>query len=183
MKKLKSVKNKFKGGRTLGIRQAQIQDINEIMNLIKAAIIDMQLQGIDQWDQSYPNQEIIVDDINESTLYVFTEKDNIKAIIVLNEFQNEEYNRIQWQYKEAPLVVHRLCVHPQFQGNGIAKKLLTFAENYARENGYESIRLDTFTLNKGAVHLYEANHYEKRGIVHFPKGKFYCFEKRVVPLL
>jgi len=76
------------------------------------------------------------------------------------------------------LAVHRLCVNPVFQGQGVGKKLMRFAVHYARENKYSSIRLDAFTNNPVSVGLYDSLGYQRRGNVSFVPGKIsYCYEK------
>ncbi len=162
------------------IRKAGIQELNFIMNIIKDAIIDMESKEIYQWDDMYPNREIIGQDISEGTLYESVENKIINGIIVLNEDQAKEYEDLNWKYFSGKqLVIHRLCVDPKYQEMGIAKSLINFAENFARDNNYKSIRLDAFIKNKVANKLYEKVGYEKVGIVDFRKGEFYCFEKRL----
>jgi ribosomal protein S18 acetylase RimI-like enzyme len=76
------------------------------------------------------------------------------------------------------LAVHRLCVNPAFQGQGIGRKLMLFAEDYARKNKYTSIRLDAFAKNPISVGLYESLAFQRRGFVSFLPGSIsYCFEK------
>ena len=160
------------------IIKAIIKDTDEILNLIRSSSIKMYQEGIDQWDEIYPNKEIILNDIKNKELYVYKENAIILGIIVLNTFQDEEYKEIDWKYKDkTPLVIHRLCIHPNSQGKGLAKKLLSFAENYAINNNYQTIRLDCFTKNKTATNLYIKNGYIIRGKVNFRKGQFYCLEK------
>ncbi|WP_394706895.1 GNAT family N-acetyltransferase [Marispirochaeta sp.] len=77
--------------------------------------------------------------------------------------------------------VRRLAVHPAYQGGGIAGKLTTFAESYAADNGYTAIRLDTFSGNPIALHLYRKKGYSEAGTVRFRKGSFVVFEKKVMP--
>lgn len=161
------------------IRRGEIKDVKVIMNIIKTAITDMELKGIDQWDNIYPNEELIVNDINEENLYVCDDGINIQGIIVLNEEQDRQYESLKWEYTGRNVVIHRLCVDPKHQGKGIAKTLIQYAEKYGKENNYESIRLDAFIKNEGACKLYEKSGYNKVGIVNFRKGEFYCFEKGV----
>ena len=46
-------------------------------------------------------------------------------------------------------------------------------------NKDEAIRLDSFINNPNACRLYLKNGYEKRGIVNFRKGQFWCMEKKL----
>lgn len=159
------------------IRKAVKQEAKFIMDLIKRAVRDMIDKGIEQWDDIYPNMEVISRDIDESSLYVYDDS-GIKGIIVLNEYQDKEYEDVEWEEQHGrPMVIHRLCIDPDYQGTGIARRFLDFAEEHARERGYDSIRLDAFVHNPRACRLYEGKGYRKRGIVTFRKGEFYCYEK------
>jgi len=160
------------------IRKGKIDDIEGIIGIFEAAVIDMEAEGIYQWDSIYPNVEVIANDIREGNLYVWDDESVVKGLIVLNEDEEEEYKRIKWQFNSGKhLVIHRLCVHPKYKGRGIAKLLITFGEQLAKENKYEAIRLDAFIPNERACRMYENAGYAKIGIVTFRKGKFNCYEK------
>jgi len=162
------------------IKRGKIEDVNTIMEIIKEAVIDMEAQEIFQWDHIYPNKEVINKDIFEGNLYTYCEENITKGFIVLNEFQDKEYETIKWKndtYKN--LIIHRLCVNPKFKGRGIATELIKHAEEFGKDNKYEAIRLDSFINNSNACRLYLKNGYEQRGIVTFRKGQFWCMEKKL----
>ncbi|MHB8066140.1 MAG: GNAT family N-acetyltransferase [Ruminiclostridium sp.] len=162
------------------IRKGRTEDIEQIIDIIKAAIIDMESEGIYQWDNLYPNVEVITNDIYEKNLYAYIDENIIKGFVALNEFQDREYNSVQWKYATGKmLIIHRLCINPKYKGNGIATAIIQYAEKFGKDNNYEAIRLDAFIKNNNACKLYEKNSYEKRGIVTFRKGDFYCFEKKL----
>jgi len=152
-------------------------EIDAVMSLIKSAIQEMEKNGIFQWDDFYHDRNTVLADINSGNLYALKTDALVAGIIALNENQSPEYRSISWSDGGHPLVVHRLCIIPSMQGRGLAKYLMKFAEDYARNNNYSSIRLDAFTNNKRAVGLYDSLNYHRRGIVRFRKGDFYCFEK------
>jgi ribosomal protein S18 acetylase RimI-like enzyme len=155
------------------------QEIDSIMALIKAAIEKMHKAGIEQWGDYYPTKEVFLLDIADNALYAARIDSIIAGIVVLNEKQSPEYGSIDWADKQGKvLAVHRLCVSPVFQGQGIGRKLMNFAENYGRDNKYNSIRLDAFAKNPISVGLYESLGYQRRGFVTFRPGSIsYCFEK------
>jgi GNAT superfamily N-acetyltransferase len=72
-------------------------------------------------------------------------------------------------------------VEPRLQGTGIARQLMRFAEAWAREHGYEAVRLDAFAANPRALSLYRGLGYREAGGASFRKGAFRCFEKRLEP--
>lgn len=162
------------------IRKGHAEELHAIVALVKKAIADMENSEIHQWDDVYPDRTVLEDDLRQDSLYVLAEDTRIKGIIVLNEVQAEEYAALRWQDTHGnPMVIHRLCVSPLYKRQGIATKLLRFAETAGTKQGYSSIRLDAFTQNPGACRLYEHNGYEKRGIIRLRMGDFWCFEKEL----
>jgi ribosomal protein S18 acetylase RimI-like enzyme len=139
----------------------------------------MREMGIDQWDDVYPSRETLLSDVRERTMYVaFTDTVILVGVVVLNEYQNPEYADVSWTFDAGrAAVVHRLMVAPSYQRRGIARDLMAFAEDRARELGHDAIRLDAFTNNAGALSLYHSLGYHDAGGVTFRKGPFRCFEK------
>jgi ribosomal protein S18 acetylase RimI-like enzyme len=162
----------------MNVSKALKADIVPIMELIRQAVLEMHRRKLFQWDDAYPNVDIITEDIAAGSLYKVTIGEKLAGIIVLNEKQSPEYNGLTWESNQGKfLVVHRLCIHPDFQGKGLAKKLMSFAEEHAVKNKYSSIRLDTFTLNQKALQLYDSLKYRRVGTVAFREKIFQCFEK------
>ncbi len=162
------------------IVRADSEDIEEILDLIQECIKNMNKHGIDQWNDEYPPSEIFISDVEKGILFVMKDEGSIVGIIVLSEEQDEQYNEIDWVDKLGKvLIVHRLAVHPKWQRRGIAGELMDYAENYAEENGYSSIRVDTYSGNPHSLKLFEKRKYRRRpGHVFFPEceGPFYCYE-------
>ena len=100
--------------------------------------------------------------------------------INIDEKQDPTYLTIDWEDKTNQfLVVHRLAVKEEFWQNRIGKKLMLFVEEVVREEGYQSIRLDTYSGNPKAMEFYLRLGYSKLGHIHLKEGKneYYCFEK------
>jgi GNAT superfamily N-acetyltransferase len=161
------------------IVQAHQGHIPSVMRLITACTQTMREHGIYQWDEIYPNEEIITKDVDSRSLYVLEQGGVYIAAVSLNQEQDEAYQQMHWLGGEPVLVVHRLCVDPAYQGNGMGSRLMDFAEAHAKQHAYVSIRLDAYTGNPRAVRLYERRGYRKAGQVYFPRRTlaFFCFEK------
>ncbi|MFT5859419.1 MAG: ribosomal protein S18 acetylase RimI-like enzyme [Flavobacteriaceae bacterium] len=156
-------------------------EIDTIIALTKACGKHLRANGIDQWDENYPDRESISRDLATETLFTFRDNDEIIGIVVLNESQDEEYNEIDWltSNESKNLVVHRLAVLPDHQGKGIARKLMDHAEAYAKKNDYDSIRLDTFSQNPRNQKFYSTRGYSDLGPVYLKYKKdhpYYCYE-------
>lgn len=150
------------------------------MDLISKCVQVMQAGGSDQWDESYPNHEVLMGDMDAGTLFVCIDNGAIAGILVLDENQAEQYEAVEWtQQTGQHLMMHRLAVHPEIQGKGIARQLIAFAEELARSSGYSSIRLDTYAKNERALKIYPSLGYVQRGEIHFPGrvAAFPVFEK------
>jgi ribosomal protein S18 acetylase RimI-like enzyme len=161
----------------MDISRAKAEEIDQIMDLVQAAIVTMEKIGIFQWSTHYPNRELILSDIAAGSFYTLSVDQKIAGMMALNEDQQPEYKNLVWDDMYGrPLVIHRLGVHPDFQKRGLAKQLVRFAEQYARENGYTSIRLDTFGGNFQALRLYNALKYRHVGNINFGRGDFWTFE-------
>lgn len=161
------------------LQVAKKGQIQEIMNLISVCIQDMKESKTYQWNEHYPTREIVLQDIKNKELQVVFEGDEIIAMIVITAEQEKEYGPVDWADKNGKaLVVHRLAVHPNNRRQGIARELMDYAEKYAIENGYTSIRLDTYSKNSIAMRFYEKRSYRRCGEIYFPYREFpfYCYE-------
>lgn len=162
------------------IRKAVKEDIDAIINITKVCATHMIEYGIYQWNEHYPNRLTFKNDVARNELFVLEVDNEIKGCIVISTLMDEEYQPINWLTKnENNVYIHRLAVHPKLQGKGYAQQLMSFAENYAIENNYSSIRLDTFSQNKRNQKFYELRGYKRLGDIYFPKQSefpFHCYE-------
>ncbi len=162
------------------IRKARETDIEAIIVMTKDCAKAMIANGIYQWYEHYPNKSAFINDIKRNELYVLEIEEEVKGSIVISTLMDEEYIPIKWLTKnDNNIYIHRLAIHPELQGNGYAQQLMSFAEQFAIENNYSSIRLDTFSQNKRNQKFYELRGYKRLGDIYFPKQSeypFHCYE-------
>ncbi|MDR1559479.1 MAG: GNAT family N-acetyltransferase [Clostridiales bacterium] len=154
-------------------------DLDAVWRVYEDAVPHQNRQGIDHWDANYPTKAIIADDIAERRCFIVRENGVTAAVLRLDSEQDPAYLDIEWRYGEPYVCVHRLCVHPGFQGNGLAKRIMLDVIALYKSEGYAAIRLDTYMPNRIAMRLYEGLGFERRGTVHFDgRGDrdFMCFE-------
>jgi ribosomal protein S18 acetylase RimI-like enzyme len=162
----------------IAFRQAAYEDFGSVKALFREGIRGMLAAGIEQWDEQYPGEDILESDIKSGCMYVCCLSGAVVSAMAFNEYQDPEYEDVAWQYRQGKTgVIHRVCVHPDAQGKGVAKQMISFMEDRARGMGYACIRLDTFSGNAPALALYRSLGYTYVGDVFFAKGKFHCFEK------
>ena len=162
------------------IAPAKISQIPKILIMTDACRIAMEANGIYQWTTDYPSKAAFENDIERNELYVLQNDNEIVGCIVVSLFMDEEYTSVNWLTENVNnYYIHRLAVHPNYQGKGFAQRLMDFGENFARENNAVSVRLDTFSQNKRNQKFYEQRGYTKLGDIFFPNQSehpFHCYE-------
>jgi len=162
------------------IRRAKLAEIVEILTITKACATYLEKKGIFQWNAHYPSQTAFLNDFERQELYVLIADRRVIGAVTLSKIMDKEYKPITWLTKNTKnLYIHRLCVHPDFQGKGHAQSLMDHAETFAKQQGFVSVRLDTFSQNKRNQKFYETRGYLRLGDIHFPKQSkdpFHCYE-------
>ncbi|WP_152393552.1 GNAT family N-acetyltransferase [Paenibacillus guangzhouensis] len=163
------------------ITKSNPADLERIMDIVHRCTDHLNQLGIDQWNEYYPTTELVGGDIALGNVYVYREDGCILGLITLGDTQPAEYEEIPWSTGNtvSVLTIYRLAVDPSWQGRGIAKKLIAYAEQIARNRSFSCIRMDCYTKNRRAYELYRHLQYELKGTVIFPHTHvpFYCLEK------
>ena len=162
------------------IRPANISEIESILDITKSCALHMIDNGIFQWNEHYPDKASFINDVRNDELFVYCFGEKVVACISLCNEMDKVYEPVHWKtINNNNLYVHRLAVHPDFQKKGLGKSLMDFAEKYAKDKRYVSVRLDTFSENKRNLKFYESRGYHRLDGIYFPKQSkfpFYCYE-------
>jgi GNAT superfamily N-acetyltransferase len=164
------------------IMQAKELDFIEILYLLRVCILDMNEKGLKHWNSVYPSPDMIRDDLAKSTIYLIKDKGICKGMVTLDSVEPEDYKGIQWPSSaRKPLFLHRLAVHPNWQGQGIARMLLNFAEEYASKNGFDSLRIDVNSTSIHARNLCKKQMFNEAGNFYsaFQQQPFICYDKKI----
>ena len=163
---------------------ASREAVDEVLALATSCVEGMTSSGILQWDDLYPDRDSVESDISNAAALIARHRDEVVAYLALDSSQDPQYAQINWRFADAPVaVVHRLMVHPAWQGRGVGRWCMAIAEQRAMQLGYGTMRLEAFTDNPRAIRLYERCGYRATGVIHFRTGEFTCFEKRLGPAL
>lgn len=162
------------------IRKAKPHEIDKLLAITAACAEHMISNNIHQWNALYPSREAFENDIERGELYVMESQEELLGCITISSFKDAEYDDIDWLTDDGKnFYIHRLAVHPRYQGQGLARSLMDFAEALAQSEQVVSIRLDTFSQNKRNQQFYEARGYQRLGDIFFPKQStfpFHCYE-------
>jgi ribosomal protein S18 acetylase RimI-like enzyme len=162
------------------ISQPLKSEVSELIKVTQACAKAMISKNIYQWNDHYPSAGVFEKDIELNQLWVIKDADKIIGSVVISSIMDEEYKTVEWLTPtNRNCYIHRLAVHPEFQGKGLAQELMAFAESYAREHKFISVRLDTFSVNDRNNKFYQKRGYQKLGEIFFPRQSeypFYCYE-------
>lgn len=162
----------------MNFRTAVLEDIEQVCDLVRLSIIHMEQQHIFQWDGIYPAREDFIKDIHNGELFVGQLNGNIAVIYTINKRCEKEYQNGQWNNPNCEYrIIHRLCVHPDLQNQGLAKATLFYIEEQLRAMKVDAIRLDVFSKNPAVLALYSNCGYKKTGFADWRKGRFFLMEK------
>jgi GNAT superfamily N-acetyltransferase len=166
--------------------KASLEDLSEVIALYNNCKSYLLKNGIYQWGEwgdYYPNSEYLRNSILDKEMFVLKNGSKIIGAVILDEKQSKEWENIDWINSDGKtLVIHALVIDPIHQNKGFGKVLLLFCEQYAKDNKYFSIRLDSFKKNDISNRLYQSNGYKNLGTVIFdmkPENnkEYYCYEK------
>lgn len=110
------------------IRKGTLLDIGKIILVIKACAEHMISKNIFQWNEFYSNEAAFKKDIESDEFYVLEIENKIIGCITISTLMDEEYIPISWLTpNNKNIYIHRLAVHPDFQGKGYAQQLMGYA--------------------------------------------------------
>lgn len=160
--------------------KATKEDLDRVFSLFQAAIRNMDANGIPQWDEIYPTRQIMSDDIDNGDMYLGLIDGKLASVYAINREYDPAYEGAVWQYPDANYyIIHRICVDPAFQNQGVARQTMLHIEDQLRDMGAETIRFDAFTKNPYALRLYRGLGYAVIGSIQLRKGEFLLMEKKL----
>jgi GNAT superfamily N-acetyltransferase len=164
------------------LRLATPADVPAIMQIIRRVVPLMRAAGNLQWDDDYPNPEAFAKDIALDQLWVAELGLRIAGMAALTTDQEPEYADAGWDITIPAIVVHRLAVHPDLQGLGVAAALMQQAEQVAVTRNIRELRVDTNTENPATQRLLPKLGYRlvgEIGLAFRPGLRFLCYEKHI----
>lgn len=161
------------------IRLATLEEVPHIWEVLQQAIARRKADGSNQWQDGYPNLEVVTVDVNKGIGYVALQEERIVGYTALLVNDEPEYGHLKgaWLTDTDFVVFHRVAVANDFLGKGVAKALFAFIEAYTRSQNIHSIKADTNFDNAAMLHLFHSLGYEYCGEVYFRGSPRKAFEK------
>jgi GNAT superfamily N-acetyltransferase len=160
-------------------RKAEISEIAPIWRILQQAVLRRKEEGSNQWQDGYPNPEIVQKDIEKGEGFVLLSGETIigySAVLINNE---PAYEKIEgnWLTNDDFVVLHRVAISEKYLGKGFAKMILGYIEDFARSNNIYSIKADTNFDNIAMLKIFENSGYSYCGEVYFRGSARKAYEK------
>lgn len=161
---------------------AQLSDIPVIQKMVTDAQAFLKKQGIDQWQNGYPDQTLLEKDIQLKQSYLWMDSQSeIVATLVIGIHGEPTYETIEGKWLTTNQnygVIHRLAVNTEIRHKGCAQNAIKAAEELCKQHKKISMRIDTHKENKIMQHILIKNGYTYCGIIYLEDGASrYAYEK------
>ncbi len=162
------------------IRKTETKDLEGIMPIFSEARKTIAALGIDQWQNGYPSEAVIEQDINKEQSYCVLVDGKICATFALISHGEPTYDEIydgKWltgDEKGQYLAIHRVAIALSSRGSGMSGQIISYAADFAKSLGKNSLRIDTHEGNVVMRRMLEKNGFIHCGTIYLESG-----EKRV----
>jgi len=147
------------------IRQATLDDLDQIWQLRLNTKKLLNERGIDQWQFDDPNKKRFIKDIQNETFFVYEKNQQVISMMYLQLEEEKTYQSIDgsWAKNMLYVTIHRFAVDKSYLGQGIAKDMLAFAKSFTLNQNRSYIRIDTHENNRQAINLFLSQGFQFRG--------------------
>ncbi|WP_243343313.1 GNAT family N-acetyltransferase [Anaerococcus sp. AGMB09787] len=162
------------------LRSFKKEDMDQVLKLIDFARASLRKDGVDQWQKSSPNRDLLRRQLRAKEGMVLDDRGVIQGYGALSESE-ATYNR--WEYKfrgKDYFVVHTFMAHKE-NTKGLGSIFMEKIIAFARKEGKDSLRIDTHEDNfrmRGLLNKFDFTYIGHIEIMEEGKAKDrICFEK------
>lgn len=151
------------------IRKTTEKDIDSIMSIIKITRENFRQEGIPQWQGEYPAVSDIRHDMSRGESYVCEIDGAVCGVCAIVSGGEPDYFKIyegQWKNDRKYICMHRVALHPDVRGKGVAAAFVSEAERVALSQGAADLRCDTHEVNRNMRRMLEKNGFEYCGVIY-----------------
>ena len=164
---------------SISLVKANVARSTKIWEMIQQAILRRKADGSKQWQDGYPNLDIIKNDIEKEQGFVLMEDDKIVGYCAILINDEPEYANLkgEWLSNKDFVVFHRVAIDEEHLGKGLAKTMMILIEEFALANNIHSVKADTNFDNIAMLSIFEKLGYSYCGEVYFRGSARKAFEK------
>lgn len=158
---------------TPSFRPATHADLPAILHLVSIARQNLKAQGLDQWQDGYPDAALLAQDIGRGESFLLEGPSGPLATAALCFGPQPEYDTVYggtWQVQPPCAALHRVAVDSTLGQRGLATALWHHLAEVARGRGMQGVRGDTHPGNKPMQGFFAKNGFARRGTIHLADG-------------
>ncbi len=167
-------------------RKAEPADVPVLMSIYEEGRKSIRTFGIDQWQNGYPAEADVREDIALSRLWLICGDDGmICGVFAFIDDGEPTYDVIHngvWLTGDTHnyAAVHRVAVSMAARGTGSAGRMMAKAAEMAAEIGMTSVRIDTHEGNLAMRGMLEKNGFTCCGVIYLANGDpRVAYEKKI----
>ena len=166
------------------IRKTTNADLCGVMAVLDEARGTIADLGIDQWQDGYPQKEVIEKDISGGFSRCIENCETGEIVGTFAVFSDGEilYDNIydgEWKTgqsfsslkeKVTYIAIHRVAISVRSRGSGLSTKIIEYAKNMAKNKGKISLRIDTHKGNVVMRRMLEKHGFFHCGTIYLENG-------------
>ena len=155
------------------IMKASEADRRQLIDLYRAQIGRIYCP----WNEDYPSDETIDDDLSRDALFVLKKNGCVKAAVSID--QDEACDSLAcWEEQLKPSgELARLAVLPEEQNKGYGRIMLKYGMDELKKRGYKGIHILVNKYNVKAIRSYAVFGFHLAGECRMYDQDFLCYEK------
>ncbi len=163
----------------MNLRKATLTDLSTIWTILQQAIQQRKQDGSEQWQNGYPNEQTVYDDISNSYGYVLIDNNAVIAYAAIIFGVEPAYTDIKgkWLTNNDYVVVHRVATANEVKGKGVATILFKMIEDLCINEKVYSIKVDTNFDNIPMMRILDKLNYVYCGEIFFSGAPRRAYEK------
>ncbi|OLR64426.1 GNAT family N-acetyltransferase [Peptoniphilus porci] len=162
-------------------RLAKELDRKEIEKIYHEGSEKLKSLGIDQWQGiEKPNLNKFPNLDKNKIVYVLEDYGKIVSTVIIYDYDidYEKNLKATWKSPKPYVALHRIATLAEARKRGYGKKIIEFSEDFAKENNFKSVRIDTHRKNKSMQNLLTSLGYNYVGLVYLEgKNERFAYEK------
>lgn len=161
------------------LNKASMKDLRICADIIEEGKRIQQARGIKQWDSAYPDEAVVLADIDSGKGWLLSADGSDAGYFCLDFDGEPAYERINgaWAVDGQYATVHRLAVRREFAGAGLGGLMLEEAGKICLAKNVGSLRADTSPANAPMRKLLEKSGFLERGTVMVQGSPKIAYEK------
>lgn len=164
------------------LRKAVLLEQPIIWKILQQAIEQRKQDGSEQWQNGYPNEQTVIDDILNGNGYVLISNNVVVAYVALIFGIEPTYNNIKgkWLTNGDYVVVHRVATFNKVKRKGIATELFKLIEDLCISKQVYSIKVDTNFDNVPMLKIFNKLNYIYCGEIFINGDARNAYEKVIL---